>query len=453
MFTSLLQLFTLNSSATGRPLRNGLLLLVVSLAWLTLSPAARAVTPAPDGGYPIGNTAEGQDALFSLITTTGNNNTALGYRALYHDTTGSYNTATGSGAMFSNTIGFFNTASGYHALYHNIDGDGNTATGLQALLGNTSGSYNTANGESALLNNTTGTYNTANGYFALFSNKTGYANTANGNSALQKNKTGIANTANGNNALFSNETGGFNTANGANALQDNTTGGGNAASGSFALFNNSTGSSNTADGFDALFNNTTGSRNIAVGVGAGGNLTTGDDNIDIGAVGIAGESGKIRIGKQGTQNGTFIAGISGVTVTGTQVVVNSNGKLGITGSSARFKKAAKSMGKASEAIHHLQPVTFRYKEEIDPDGIPQFGLIAEDVEKVNADLVVRDEDGKVITVRYDAVNAMLLNEFLKEHRKVQDLEKQVAALTVGLQKVAAQIESRKAVVPVAMSNR
>ena len=182
-----------------------------------------------------------------------------------------------------------------------------------------------------------------------------------------------------------------------------------------------------------------------------GNLASGSDNIDIGNTGVAGDSGKIRIGTKGTHTGTFIAGISGVAVTG-MLVVNSSGKLGVTGSSARFKKAGKSMDTASEAIHQLQPVTFRYKEEIDPDGIPQFGLIAEDVEKVNPDLVVRDEDGKVITVRYDAVNAMLLNEFLKEHRKVQDLEKQVAALTAGLQKVTARVEAANPVPRVVSDN-
>src|SRR5207248_6099022 len=183
--------------------------------------------------------------------------------------------------------------------------------------------------------------------------------------------------------------------------------------------------SNTAMGIQALNNNTSGSNNTALGALAGQNLTTGNNNIDIGAnvLGTAGESGKIRIGKQGTQNGTFIAGIFGVTMTGSPVVVSSNGKLGISGtSSARFKTAVKAMDKASEALLALKPVTFRYKEEIDPDGIPQFGLVAEEVEKVNPDLITRDEEGKPTTVRYEAVNAMLLNEFLKEHRKVERLE-------------------------------
>jgi uncharacterized coiled-coil protein SlyX len=188
------------------------------------------------------------------------------------------------------------------------------------------------------------------------------------------------------------------------------------------------------------------------------------NNIDIGNAGVAAESHKIRIGTQGTHNGTFIAGIVGVAVNGTQVVVNANGKLGVTTSSARFKEAIRPMDKLSEAILALKPVTFRYKHELDPDGIPQFGLVAEQVEKVNPDLVARDADGKVYTVRYDAVNAMLLNEFLKEHRKAEEqdatiaqvkstaaeqgatialLQKQIEVLTAGLQKVSAQLEASK----------
>jgi len=188
---------------------------------------------------------------------------------------------------------------------------------------------------------------------------------------------------------------------------------------------------------------------------------------------VAGEAAKIRIGKQGTQNGTFIAGIFGVAGTGSQVVVNSTGKLGVITSSARFKETIKPMDKASESILALQPVTFRYKHELDPDAIPQFGLIAEQVEKVNPDLVVRDADGKVNTVRYEAVNAMLLNEFLKEHRQVQQLkatvaqqqkeitgqqataalqQKQIEALTATVQKVSDQLEPNKAAQQVVASN-
>jgi hypothetical protein len=192
-----------------------------------------------------------------------------------------------------------------------------------------------------------------------------------------------------------------------------------------------------------------------VGNNAGFNLTTGINNIDIGNAGVAGESKAIRIGKQGTQRTTFIAGISGATVaSGVGVIVGSNGQLGTVVSSERFKDAIKPMDKASEAILALKPVTFRYKHELDPEGIPQFGLVAEDVEKVNPDLVARDEQGKPYTVRYEAVNAMLLNEFLKAHRKIEEQERraqqqdstvaelksQVQVLTAALKEQAAQIQ-------------
>jgi len=245
---------------------------------------------------------------------------------------------------------------------------------------------------------------------------------------------------------------------GESALFSNTTGGANTAIGSGALVHNTTASLNTAVGTNALFSNTTGTNNIAFGNSAGTNLTTGSNNIDIGAPGVAGESGKIRIGTSSTATGTFIAGISGKTVaSGVGVIINSSGQLGTVTSSARFKEAIKPMNTASEAILALKPVTFRYKHELDPDGVPQFGLIAEEVEKVNPDLVVRDEDGKVNTVRYEAVNAMLLNEFLKEHYKVEhqdarlakqeaiicQQQKQIEALTSIVQKVSDQIAFSK----------
>jgi hypothetical protein len=211
-----------------------------------------------------------------------------------------------------------------------------------------------------------------------------------------------------------------------------------------ALLSNTTGTDNTATGLSALWNNTTGGSNIAVGSGAGANLTTGSDNIDIGNAGVAAESGRIRIGTSGTQSATFIAGINGAAIgAGVPVRVSTSGQLGTQASSARFKEAIAPTDAASEVILAMKPVTFRYKHELDPIGTPQFGLVAEDVEKVNTDLVARDEKGKPYTVRYEAVNAMLLNEFLKEHRKVEQLEKQIAALTAGLQKVSAQLELSK----------
>jgi len=257
------------------------------------------------------------------------------------------------------------------------------------------------------------------------------------------NTIGSNNTASGLQALFTNSTGDNNTASGSLTLQKNTTGSENTANGANALLNNTSGKSNTADGFGAL-NNNNGNSNIGLGDLAGVNLTTGSNNIDIGNAGGAGESDTIRIGAVGTQTATFVAGIHGVTVaSAVGVVVDVHGHLGTVTSSARFKEAIKPMDEASEAILALQPVSFRYKHELDPDGVPQFGLVAEQVEEVNPDLVVRGEDGKVMTVRYEAVNAMLLNEFLKEHRKLEDLQKQVAALTAGLQKVSAAVELNK----------
>src|SRR5207248_6222794 len=232
------------------------------------------------------------------------------------------------------------------------------------------------------------------------------------------------------------------------ALYTNTTGGANTANGFEALLSNTTGANNTGEGFSALFSNTTGHGNIALGFRAGINLTTGSRNIDIGNEGVAGESGKIRIGTSGEQKNAFIAGISGTTVPGgVAVIIGTDGHLGTVTSSERFKDQIKPMDKASEAIFGLKPVMFHYKRELDPNSIPQFGLVAEQVEKVNPGLVARDEEGKPYTVRYEAVNAMLLNEFLKEHRKVESLEKAMAdqrqenaAMRAMLKEQTAQIE-------------
>jgi uncharacterized coiled-coil protein SlyX len=308
------------------------LLIPLALTCFALSPAARAVTPAPDGGYPGNNTAEGTDALFSLDTSLGVNNTALGFDALYNDTTGGGNTGVGA--------------------------------------------------------------------FAVFTNQVGNSNTAVGNAALF-----------------------FNTA-----------------------------TDNTALGGAALYNNTSGNSNIAVGVSAGYNLTTGSNNIDISDMGVAGESATIRIGTKGIQRKTFIAGIYGATTSGgIPVYINSAGKLGTTTSSARFKQNIRDMGEVSDVLLSLRPVAFRYKPEIEPEAVPQFGLVAEEVEKVDPDLVVRDSDGKPYTVRYDAVNAMLLNEFLKAHRKAQEQQATIAELrsTIaqqqkGMEALAVQVKEQSA---------
>jgi hypothetical protein len=340
----------------------------------------------------------------------------------------------------------------------------------------------TAEGKDALFRLTTGFGNTALGFKALNANTTGNSNTATGRNALLNNTTGANNTADGSGALFSNTTGDFNTATGRLALLSNTTGSGNTASGFFSLSNNTTAEMNTANGVAALLNNTTGENNIGLGFGAGDNVTTGDNNIDIGNLGVDTESNTIRIGEQvavydpntddtmPAHTRTFIAGIRGRT-TGNgdaiPVVIDSAGQLGTMSSSRRFKKEIKPIDQTSEAILGLKPVTFRYKN--DNKGKPQFGLIAEEVAKVNPDLVVRDAQGEIYTVRYDAVNAMLLNEFLKEHRKVQEQEatitqlkqdfqsklaeqqKQIKELASGLEKVSAEVEVKRPAQQVVLS--
>src|SRR4030095_1725747 len=354
----------------------------------------------------------------------------------------------------------FNTFLGEDALL-NHSGVSNTAVGWSALKNNANISWNTAIGSAALMSNTSGYDNTATGVAALETNISGHSNTANGRDALAFNTEGIDNTATCAEALVFNETGNFNVANGMWALGGNTTGSRSTASGYSALISNTTGDHNTAGGFSALSSNTTGTYNIALGSKAGSHLTTGDRNIDIGNPGVAGESNTIRIGRTQDQTATFIAGISGATVpTGVAVIVDANGHLGTTTSSARFKEAIKPRDKASEAILALKPVTFRYKHELDPAGILQFGLVAEEVEKVNPDLVARDEQGKPYTVRYEAGDAMLLHELLKEHGELQEqkatiarLEKQVAALTAGLQRVSAQLELSKAAPQTVLNNQ
>jgi len=310
----------------------------------------------------------------------------------------------------------------------------NTAEGHDALFSLTNGTSNTANGHAALKANTNGDRNTANGALALFTNVTGSENTATGYTALFFNR-GSWNTANGIGALHSNATGTNNTANGQRALYDNLNGSKNTANGSGALGNNTMGNNNTADGFQTLGNNTTGSFNIALGNNAGSGVSTADDVICIGAAG-ADVSHSCYIGNIFNQSSP----------SGLAVFVNSDGKLGTIMSSRRFKEDIKPMDKASEAILALQPVAFRYKKDFDPTGTAQFGLVAEDVAKVNPDLVVRDKEGKPYSVRYDQVNAMLLNEFLKERKKVENQQETIAQLKSDATKQeAATIELKSTV--------
>jgi uncharacterized coiled-coil protein SlyX len=421
---------------------SAVLCLSLLIGCLTLSPKALALDPPPDGGYPNRNTAEGEDALFRH--TTGGDNVAVGYHALYNGTTGFQNTAIGSEALYNNSYPF-NTGIGWRALYRNTTGQSNTAIAPTALYDNTVGDYNCAIGYGALGHNIDGSHNIATGQWALYRNTSGRSNAATGFQALFSNTIGELNTATGNWAL---------------------------------LYN--TGDNNTGVGVGALFYNETGNNNIALGMGAGYYLSTGDNNIDIGNAGVAGDSNTIRIGAQGTQTATYVAGIFDATASGgTPVYITSDGQLGTSSSSGRFKKGIKPMDKVSEAILALEPVTFEYKN--DSKGTPQFGLVAEDVAKVNPDLVMRDRNGEIFTVRYDAVNAMVLNEFLKEHRKVEQQEqklarqetaiaqlqsavtkqeataaeqrKEIAALTAGLQKVSAQVETSRPTTNVAVNQQ
>jgi len=250
----------------------------------------------------------------------------------------------------------------------------------------------------------------------------------------------FANTAIGDLALANNDSSGLgqaggNTAVGAGPLYSNIDGDSNNAVGFDALGSNSTGIRNNAVGFDALANNNSGSNNIAIGDSAGENVTTAGNVICIGA-NVAGAN---------LSSSCYIGSIFGETSSGgAAVFIAPDGKLGTVTSSRRFKEAIKPMEQASEALFALKPVTFRYKKEIDPAGTSQFGLVAEEVEKVNAGLVVRDKEGKPYSVRYDAVNAMLLNEFLKEHRKNEEQEKTIAELQSGMTALAATVQEQAA---------
>ncbi len=272
----------------------------------------------------------------------------------------------------------------------------------------------------------TGCCNTGVGSLTLNRNTTGINNVAMGDEALSNNDTGSNNTGIGRNALRFN-IGYVNTALGSQALALNTTGSDNTASGTEALRNNTIGDFNTASGEEALYSNTTGSGNIAIGRKAGFDLTTGNNNIDIGSSGVAGESRTIRIGF--AQTATFIAGINfQESAGGIAVFVNGDGKLGTTTSSRRFKENIREIAEESDGLMRLRPVAFRYKPEIDPTGLAQYGLIAEEVAQVYPDLVVSDRDGKPETVRYHLVNALLLNEVQKQRRTIEELRARLSRL-------------------------
>jgi Chaperone of endosialidase len=340
------------------------------------------------------------------------------------ESSGSHNTACGTGALASSTSGTEDSAFGFDALEHN-----------------TGGNLNTASGVSALQSNTTGNDNTASGVYALFNNTTGYDNIASGAYALSSNSTGNGNVASGVDTLFYNTTGNDNTASGVYALLNNTTGYDNIASGAGALYYNTTGNYNTTSGVLALLNNTTGNDNIGLGFNAGKNIVSGSNNIDIGGSGTADESNTIRIGTLGTQQQTFIAGISAAPVTGTVVEVNSNGQLGVAMSSARYKHDIRNIGTASAGLMKLRPVRFRYKNDL--SGTLQYGLVAEEVERVYPELVTRGLDGKVQSVRYLEFTALLLNELQQQAHQMQQQTREVQQLAERLQAKDAQFTSQQ----------
>jgi hypothetical protein len=381
----------------------------------TLALSVQAVVPPPDGCYPGFTTAEGCNALHSL--STGAANTAIGWQSLASLTTANFNTGVGGGALALN------------------NGDSNTAVGAAALLLNTAGSQNVAVGTATLLSNSTGEDNTAVGAFAL-NNNTSDQNTAVGSNALVSNSVGIANTANGAFALAGNTSGQSNTAVGVQALAANTTANSNTAIGDLALSANTTGTGNTGIGSTALVQSATGSGNVALGNNAGANVTTASNVICIGNVG------------KNVNNSCFISSIRAVQTQNADaipVLIDSDGQLGTLSSSCRFKKDIEPINKDSEVLLALKPVTFHYNNDV--TNTPQFGLIAEEVAKISSDLVVRDKNGEIYTVRYDAVNAMLLNEFLKEHtafleeqKKVRNLERALETVNQRLKEQDAKIE-------------
>jgi hypothetical protein len=440
------QLKVLQSSPSMKSTIQSVATLLTFLCLLAVGPKTQAVVPAPDGGYPSGNTAEGQAALLSL--TTGGYNTAVGYLSLRSNITGSFNTATGAGTLFANTA------------------DQNTATGTGALLSNATGAFNTANGAFALFSNTDGPSNTAVGNMALFNNTSGDRNTALGESAMIANITGASNTAIGVSALRNNVTGNFNTAIGHDALSVNDVSG-NTAVGFRAAYSNTNGISNTALGYAALLANSTGEENTAVGAGALQGMTDGGGNTAIGAgtLQATGNGACIAIGWHAGATGSGIGNIYiganvdgppnelGVTrianiystgaASGRAVYVTSDNILGTLKSSRRYKDEIKVMAEASEAIFSLKPVSFRYKKEIDPTRCLSFGLIAEDVAEIDRNLVTPDQNGKPETVRYEAVNAMLLKEFLKEHKRVGEQNRKLEDQARKIQQQEATITELK----------
>jgi hypothetical protein len=401
-------------------------LILITLACFGPLCGLQAVVPAPDGCYPNFTTAEGCDALNLL--TTGAGNTGLGWRSLFSDTAGSFNTAVGAGALVLNNADS-NTAVGAAALLLNTPGIENTAIGTAALLFNDSGALNTAVGAFTLFSNTTGSSNSAFGFNALQSNISSFGSSAFGHAALSNNDSSGAGLANGNSAF------------GEEALLDNVDGHSNSAFGFQALHSHLDGFGNSAFGDSALNSNVSGNLNTAIGDAAGA-LIAGSGNVCIGAnvLANAADNNLTRIKNIGSN--PIVGGVN-VVITGT----NSNGDLplGYASSSSRYKENIKPINKASERLFALRPVSFQAKG--DAAHIRHYGLIAEDVAKVDPELAVYNPQGQPETLRFDSINGMLLNEFLKEHnafveaqRKVEQQQNEIDVLKAELKEQRALIE-------------
>jgi hypothetical protein len=372
---------------------------------LTASTSAGVVTLGTDASVPAAaNTLVKRDAAGDIAATS---LTLQGTLTLHSALSGYSLIYAGSSTLVlaDEAQDFF---AGVGAGNLNITGSGNnTGVGDQALNSEMSGAFNTALGTQALFSDIDGQQNTAIGFHALYASTNGSYNTVVGLQALSSLLTGDYNLAVGYAAAL-------------NAT--NTTG-------------------NVALGEQSLLQNTSGNYNIAVGFQAG-ELTTGSDNIDIGHQGVAGESGVIRLGNATSINSAYIYGVFGAIATvGLPVYINETGQLGVFTSSARFKEDIRGMDDASDVLLALRPVTFRYKPAIDPKGLPQFGLVAEEVDKVDPDLVVRDATNGIYAVRYEAVNAMLLNEFLKDHRRLQEQNAKVNSLEKRLSELEQTVQS------------
>lgn len=363
-------------------------------------------------GAPLTNTGVGAGA-FATGSSTGNHNTALGYRTLVANGSGVSNTAVGSNVLDLNATGSFNTAVGNDALGNNSAGSANTAVGYRTL-GASKGDSNTALGAHAL------EHNVANG------------NTAAGRQALEDNTTGAENVAVGWLALGRNTTGSENTIIGVRAGGSNLTGTDNVAAGHFALGASEAGDGNTALGDSALAFLSSGDSNIAVGAAAGFPLRTGSRNIFVGSLASGQtENNTIRIGSA-LHLRTFVGGIRGVT-TGENdaiaVVVDSEGQLGTISSSRRTKSdIAPLAADVVQALHRLRPVQFRYRRAFADGATPiQYGLIAEEVQDVMPDLVALDASGRPETVKYHVLPSLLLADLQRLERERAAQERVIAA--------------------------